>query len=285
MTEVQPRVFLITGAASGFGLHLTELILQNGEIVVATDIDTSGLSSLSNQYPTSQLLVRKLDVSKHQEIKDTFAAAKEAFGRINVVYNNAGYGIAAELEAVPEEQARALFDVVYWGSVNVALEAVKFFREVNGPEVGGRVITTGSMLGIITFPLCGYYNSAKHALEGFVETLASELDPEWNIKLTLLEPGIFRTGAVSNVRKIPVPDAYNKPTLPTFVIRGIINDPNTGADPRKAVKQFYKVASLPDPPLRLAIGLDAVGAIKQQLGKIGEGVDQYASWSEDLGFD
>lgn len=155
-------LFAVTGAASGFGLHLTELILQNGEIVVATDIDTSGLSSLSNQYPTSQLLVRKLDVSKHQEIKDTFAAAKEAFGRINVVYNNAGYGIAAELEAVPEEQARALFDVVYWGSVNVALEAVKFFREVNGPEVGGRVITTGSMLGIITFPLCGYYNSAKH---------------------------------------------------------------------------------------------------------------------------
>ncbi|KAJ3486246.1 hypothetical protein NLI96_g4370 [Meripilus lineatus] len=81
------------------------------------------------------------------------------------------------------------------------------------------------------------------------------------------------------------PDKGNQPTVPTFVIRGIINDPNTVADPRKAVKQFYKVASLPDPPLRLAIGLVAVGAIKQQLGKIGEGVDQYASWSEDLGFD
>ncbi len=104
-------------------------------------------------------------------------------------------------------------------------------------------------------------------------------------KVTLLEPGIFRTGAVANVRRIPIPPAYNKPTLPTFVIRGVIDDPNTGADPRKAVKQFYKVASLPDPPVRIAIGQDAVGAIKQQLGKMSEGVDKYASWSEDLAYD
>lgn len=276
---------MITGAASGFGLHLTELILKNGEVVVATDIVPEGLADLQKEYSTDKLLVRKLDVSKQQEVEDTFAAAKDAFGRIDVVYNNAGYGIAAELEAVPNVQARALFDVVYWGSVSVALEAVKFFREVNGPSVGGRIITTGSMLGVMAFPLCGYYISAKHALEGFVETLASELDPEWNIKVTLLEPGIFRTGAVANVRRIPIPPAYNKPTLPTFVIRGVIDDPNTGADPRKAVKQFYKVASLPDPPVRIAIGQDAVGAIKQQLGKMSEGVDKYASWSEDLAYD
>ncbi len=155
-------ISLVTGAASGFGLHLTELILKNGEVVVATDIVPEGLADLQKEYSTDKLLVRKLDVSKQQEVEDTFAAAKDAFGRIDVVYNNAGYGIAAELEAVPNVQARALFDVVYWGSVSVALEAVKFFREVNGPSVGGRIITTGSMLGVMAFPLCGYYISAKH---------------------------------------------------------------------------------------------------------------------------
>lgn len=104
-------------------------------------------------------------------------------------------------------------------------------------------------------------------------------------QLTIIEPGIFRTAAVANVQKLPVPPAYNKPTLSTFVIRGLVNDTSTGADPRKAVKQFYKVASLPDPPIRIAIGQDAIAAIKQQVTKIAEGVDTYASWSEDLGFD
>lgn len=153
---------IVTGAASGFGLYLTELILKNGEIVVATDINPEGLADLQKEYSSDKLLVRKLDVTKSQEITDAFSAAKEAFGRIDVVYNNAGYTLVGEAEVVPAEEARAIFDVVYWGAVSVALEAVKFFREVNGPDLGGRLITTGSMLGIITFPLGAYYNSAKH---------------------------------------------------------------------------------------------------------------------------
>lgn len=163
-------IFLVTGAASGFGLNLTELILENGENVVATDIKLEGLADLQKKYTSDRLVVRKLDVAKQQEIAEAFSAAKDAFGKIDVVYNNAGYGIVAEAEAVPNAQARALFDVVYWGSVQVALEAVKFFREVNGPSIGGRLITTGSMLGIMTFPLAAYYSSAKHGAPNFIIT-------------------------------------------------------------------------------------------------------------------
>lgn len=79
--------------------------------------------------------------------------------------------------------------------------------------------------------------------------------------------------------------AYNKPTLSTFVIRTLVGDPSTGGDARKAASQFYKIANLPEPPLRIAIGQDAVVAIKQQALKIAEGVDKYASWSENLSVD
>ncbi|KAJ3488943.1 hypothetical protein NLI96_g2475 [Meripilus lineatus] len=280
-----PRVFLITGAASGFGLHLTELILKNGEIAVATDIKLDGLADLQREYATDKLLVRKVDVSQPKEISDAFVAAKDAFGKIDVVYNNAGYGIVSEAEGVPNEDARALFDVVYWGAVSVALEAIKFFREVNGPSVGGRLITTTSMLGIIAMPISAYYTAAKHALEGFLESLSLELNPEWNIKLTIIEPGIFRTGALFSVRKLPIHPAYTKPGSSTLATRGMIDNPDTGADPRKAVKQFYNVSLLSDPPIRLAIGQDAVSLIKQQVAKIVKDVEEYADWSEDLAYD
>lgn len=291
---------------------------------MATDIKLDGLADLQREYATDKLLVRKVDVSQPKEISDAFVAAKDAFGKIDVVYNNAGYGIVSEAEGVPNEDARALFDVVYWGAVSVALEAIKFFREVNGPSVGGRLITTTSMLGIIAMPISAYYTAAKHgtsctpsdnfsvlfhvsfsALEGFLESLSLELNPEWNIKvgygstisrcllilslslekLTIIEPGIFRTGALFSVRKLPIHPAYTKPGSSTLATRGMIDNPDTGADPRKAVKQFYNVSLLSDPPIRLAIGQDAVSLIKQQVAKIVKDVEEYADWSEDLAYD
>ncbi|PSR71674.1 hypothetical protein PHLCEN_2v12448 [Hermanssonia centrifuga] len=140
---------------------MAELVLKNGGIVIATLRKPEVLSDLKAQYPGDRLLVLKLDVTRPHEIVDTFAKAKEAFGRIDVVFNNAGYSVLAEVEGTPEEQARAMFDVNFWGATNVSREAVKFFREVNKPT-GGRLINVSSIVGLKVAPALGYYTATKH---------------------------------------------------------------------------------------------------------------------------
>ncbi|CAL1707736.1 unnamed protein product [Somion occarium] len=242
------RVWFITGAGSGFGKLVAELALQHGDHVVATSRTSESLVELQSKFPSDQLLTIRLDVSRTQEIQDGFAAAREKFGRIDVVFNNAGYAIAGELECIPIPAAREVFDVDFWGSAQVSLEAVKFFREVNAPGVGGRLLVTGSLTGVITMPAVGYYSAAKHALQGFHETLASELDPGWNVKITILVPGVFRTAAVGKTVVFPHHPAYTKPNLPSSVVRTLITNPDIGSDALKAAQKIVKLSDLAEPP-------------------------------------
>ena len=150
----------VTGASSGFGRAATEQVLNSGDIVIATLRKPEVLADLQAKYPTDRLLVLKLDVTKHQDVIDAFRKAKEVFERVDVVFNNAGYGVVAEVEGTPDDAARAMFDVDFWGAANVSREAVRFFREVNKP-VGGRLLITSSMSGTKPIPLIGHYNAAK----------------------------------------------------------------------------------------------------------------------------
>lgn len=150
----------VTGASRGLGRSVTETVLQNGDIVVATARSTSVFSDLTSKYPESQLLVLSLDVSNVDAIKAAFKAATDKFGRIDVVYNNAGAFTVGEAEAIPEADARKLFDVNFWAASNVALEAVRVLREVNKPQ-GGRIITIGSATGFAPLPGSNYYAASK----------------------------------------------------------------------------------------------------------------------------
>ena len=116
------------------------------------------LSDLVAKYPASQFLVLKLDVTSPEDIKATFAKAVEIFGRIDVVYNNAGYGSLGEIEGTPDDVARGIFEVNFWGSTNVAREAVRVFRDVNKP-CGGRLLQAASMAGAQGMPGIGYYSA------------------------------------------------------------------------------------------------------------------------------
>ena len=140
---------------------MTRLALSKGERVVATLRRPEVLQSLASQHPSLQLLVLRLDVSQPAQITETFAKAKAAFGRVDVVFNNAGYGVAGEAEAVPPEAARAMFDVNFWGAVAVSQEAVRFFREENVPQ-GGRLIQNSAGMGLVTLPTFAFYSSSKH---------------------------------------------------------------------------------------------------------------------------
>ena len=176
--------------------------MKKGEIVVATARKPEVLDDLKAKYPATQFITAKLDVDKIEDIKNAFAKAKEAFGRIDVVFNNAGWVPVGETEAHPEEDARKLFDTNFWGCANVSREAVRFFRDENKPS-GGVLLVNSSMSGLRSVPVMAYYSASKHgtftisvsslkretnldcfyaAVEGITQALAMELDPTWNIK-------------------------------------------------------------------------------------------------------
>ena len=136
----------VTGCSSGFGLCITEHALQRGDKVVATLRKPEVLSDLAAKYPES-LLVLRLDVTKPVEVTTAFTASREKFGRIDVVVNNAGFGVVAEVEGTTDSSARGVFEVNFWGASHVSREAVRFFREENKPR-GGRLLQVSSTAGI-----------------------------------------------------------------------------------------------------------------------------------------
>ncbi|KAI0710819.1 NAD-P-binding protein [Earliella scabrosa] len=287
-----PRVWLITGTSSGLGNALTRIALERGEIVVATLRKPDALKDLAAQYPAERLLVLKLDVSVHQDILDAFAKTKEVFGRLDIVVNNAAWGIISEIEGTPDDTARAMFETNFWGGAHVLQEAVRFFRDVNEPGNGGRIIHISSGTGIKGYPVTGFYSASKHAMEGLAETLSMELDPHWNIKVTIVPLGAHSTNCAAAMAQFPPPPAYNNPDLPSAVARkalvASISGGTTGSiydvkgDINKAAAALHRLSEVPNPPLRLVLGKDAVEMARSKVGQFSHEVEEYAFWSEGL---
>ncbi|KIJ18291.1 hypothetical protein PAXINDRAFT_72082 [Paxillus involutus ATCC 200175] len=277
-----PKVWFITGSSSGFGRSMVELLLKKGDKVVATLRKPSDLANLATEYPTSQLVVVKLDVTQSSDIPPAFEKARQTFGRIDVVFNNAGQLVMGEVEAVPEEDARKLFDVNFWGAANVTKEAVRFFRDVNSPA-GGRLLQVSSLVGIVGGPVLGFYSSLGTALEGLSECLAKELDPTWNIKVTIIEPGVFRTkmNYRQNGKVIAQHPAYANPTSPSSQTRASLT-PEIDGDADKATAAMEKLVHLDHPPLRIPLHKQAVADVKEKIRNVLDEVHTYESWSDDL---
>lgn len=138
---------------------MVRVALAKGDTVIATLRNPSSLSALSALHPTSQLHILKLDVTQPSDVAQAFAYAEQTLGRVDVVYNNAGVRVVAQVEPVAETEsaARGLFEVNFWGALHVMQEAVRFFREVNPPGVGGRILNCSSGAGIVSPPGAGYY--------------------------------------------------------------------------------------------------------------------------------
>ncbi|KAH7909265.1 hypothetical protein BJ138DRAFT_1155645 [Hygrophoropsis aurantiaca] len=281
-----PKVWLITGASSGLGLAVTEFILQQGDIAVATLRKPEVLADLAAQFPRGRLLLIKLDVTQPTDIELAFAEAKSAYGRVDFVLNNAGFGVVAEIEGTRDTTARTLFEVNFWGAANVSREAIRFFRDDNSPP-GGRLLQVSSQSGIQATAGVGYYAASKFALEGLSEALSKELDPNWNIKVILLEPGPFRTKCpTDNAVVEPIHPSYTDPSLPTVAWRNIcasseVFEHFTG-DPKKFAAAVHKVAYIDDPPLRLPIHEATIKSLRKKGNEMLTVADKYEAWSEDI---
>ena len=152
---------VVTGTSTGFGRALTEVVLAKGEAVVATARTPSVLAELVAQHPSDRLLVLKLDITQPSQVADAFERAREVFGRIDVVVNNAGFAYAGEFESVSDEAGRALMETNFWGTVSVTREALRFFREVNPKGHGGRLLQNSSVLGVVGRPAGAFYVASK----------------------------------------------------------------------------------------------------------------------------
>jgi len=150
---------------------MTKTVLDNGDIAIATLRKPSALDDLKAKYPASRLHILKLDVVNKDDITAAFEYAKKEVGRIDVVFNNAGYSLTGEIEGTPDDIAKRMFDVNFWGAMNVSKEAVRFFREVNKPQ-GGKLWTVSSMAGIVPLASLGYYSASKHG--NVLETVDEE---------------------------------------------------------------------------------------------------------------
>ncbi|KAI9059984.1 NAD(P)-binding protein [Trametes sanguinea] len=271
------RVWLITGASSGIGFATAAEALAIGERVAATTRSASALSSLTENYDTSSLLVIEYNVTDTSKPADDLIARVAAhFGRLDVVVNNAGYGLDSVVEGTSDEDASALFEVNFWAAVRISRAAVKHFRERNPPAQGGRILNISSVGGFISNPTLAFYSASKFALEGFSEGLNKELDPKWNIKVIVIQPGGVRTlWASANMAVKPLPPAYDGPDTIATKFRAVVRGAKPMGDPYKVGRALITISKAANPPQRLPLGADARFVLQNKINDIQREFDEW----------
>ncbi len=278
MTSPEPRVWLITGSSSGFGRHLAEAAIAHGDRVVATARRPETLDELVAIDPDRVEAVA-LDVTDGAQIEAAVAAALERFGRIDVLVNNAGNGSVGAVEEIDLGHLRTLMETMFFGPVALTQAVLPHMRE----RGSGAIVQMSSMGGQTAFPGFGAYCAAKFALEGLTEALAAEVTPH-GIRVLMPEPGSFRTGfAGGGLHQSEAIDAYADTVGQTREFITSMDGEQPG-DPAKAAAAI--LAALDDPePLRLALGADAVDALRDELERRRKDLDGYEDVARAAVFD
>jgi NAD(P)-dependent dehydrogenase (short-subunit alcohol dehydrogenase family) len=246
---VMSQVFLVTGSSRGLGRAITEAALAAGHRVVATARRPESLADLAERYG-SQVLPFGLDVTDPAAAQAAVAAGVEAFGRLDVVVNNAGYANLASVEDITLADFREQLDANLLGVVNVTKAALPVLRA----QGAGHVIQVSSIGGRLATPGLSAYQAAKWAVGGFSEVLAREVGP-LGIRVTVLEPGGMQTDwAGSSMQVPPVSEPYQ---ATVGVSAGMHGAMNALGDTAKVARVVLDVAGMADPPLRLILGSEA----------------------------
>lgn len=244
-----PRVWLITGCSSGFGRALAAAVLARGERVIATARQLSALDELAAQYPeTCRALA--LDVTDATQVNRIVAAAAEVFGRLDVVVNNAGYGVVGAFEEIGAEQIARNFQTNFFGVLDVIRAALPILRA----QRSGHIVNISAAAVISNYPGFSIYGASKWALEGVSESLAAELKP-LGIKVTIVQPGPFRTDFIGrSLERAAMHLADYDRTSGKFLRFLESMDGKQPGDPTKAAAAIIAVVESANPPLRLVLG-------------------------------
>jgi NAD(P)-dependent dehydrogenase (short-subunit alcohol dehydrogenase family) len=266
MSKETSRVWFITGSSTGFGRKLAEAVLAKGDRVVATARKQEAIADLERQHPSRARAVR-LDVTDVAQVKAAVQAAIGAFGRIDVLVNNAGYGLLGAVEEVSDAQIRQQFETNLFGLLNVTRAVLPLLRE----QKSGHILNITSVGGQVSFPIVGMYHGTKYAIEGISESLAKEV-AAFGIKVTIVEPGAFKTDfatrSLARAERIAAYQPLYEALLKAF-------QDNPYGDPARAAQAMIQVVEDDQPPLRLALGADALQTIR---AKLHSELDEYNRW-------
>jgi NAD(P)-dependent dehydrogenase (short-subunit alcohol dehydrogenase family) len=255
------RTWFITGTSTGFGRLLTERLLARGDRVAGTLRTVGALDDLKSGYG-DQLWVRQLDVTDTAAVREVLNSAFSELGKIDVIVNNAGYGLFGAAEEVTDEQIRRQIDTNVIGSIQVIRAALPHLRK----QGGGRILQLSSEGGQIAYPGFSLYHAGKWAIEGFVESVSLEVAP-FHIQFTLVEPGPAKTNfAAGLVSGQPIAVYDDSPA--GEIRRGMANGTFvvTG-DPTKMVQAMIDSVERNPAPKRLTLGSTAYNSIRKALSE------------------
>jgi len=272
MLEQNVPVWFITGCSTGFGRELAKYVLDLGWCAVVTARDPRAIEDLTLGH-ADRALALKLDVTKEAEVAQAVSKAEAAFGKIDVLVNNAGFGYLAALEEGEDPEVRALFETNFFGVVSVTRSVLPGMRR----RRHGHIINISSIGGFVGSAGSTYYAATKFAVEGLSEALADEVAP-LGIKVTIIEPGPFRTDwAGRSLRQTShAIDDYEQ----TAGLRrkGISKSgSNRPGDPVLAAKAIVKVTESAAPPLRLVLGRATLARARGKLEVLRQDFD---TWEE-----
>jgi len=248
------KTWFITGASRGFGLEITKAVLASGDNVVATV--RSKAAEFSSQFEKdSNLLVVTMDVTDEQQIKEAVQQALGHFKQIDVLVNNAGYGLLAGVEEASNEEVKQNYEVNVFGTLNVIRAVLPSMRE----KKAGHIINISSVGGLGAYMGWGLYGSTKFAIEGITEALAMEVAP-LGIHATVVAPGFFRTNfldesSLFSNKKIIADYADTVGGMREFAAKVNYQQPG---DPKKLAQAFITLANAENPPVHLPLGKDTL---------------------------
>lgn len=274
------RIWLITGVSGGLGRALALQAAQNGDIVFGTLRKPEQVFEF-NDLVHGKTFGIQLDVNKHEQIGPVLTHIVDQFGKIDVLVNNAGYGLFGAMEEVSMTEARAQMETNFFGALAMTQAVLPIMRS----QRSGHILQISSIAGISSNPGLGLYNASKFALEGFTEALYLETK-ELNIRVTLVEPGPFRTdwAGSSSVRSAKIIPDYD--AIAGERIRTINNmSGKQPGDPVKAAKAIITVVNSDKPPLRLALGKIAIDVIRNKIKLVERELNEWEELSVNTGFE
>ena len=272
------RNWLVTGCSTGLGRALAEVLIERGERVFATARKLEDLTDLVEGHENATAL--QLDVTKPDEIAVAVAAV-EAAGGVDVLVNNAGYGLLVAIEEADEDAYRAQFEANVFGLIAMTKAALPHMRA----RGRGHVVNVSSVGGLIGNPGSGYYAATKFAVVGFSEALSKEVGA-LGLKVTVVLPGPFRTDwAGRSLQSLGQPIAAYEETVHARLKQVAESSGKQAGDPFRAAEALIAAVDADKPPLRLVLGAQGLKMARQQLAAIGEEFDRWEEVSLGADYD
>ncbi|MFD1257477.1 SDR family NAD(P)-dependent oxidoreductase [Mucilaginibacter terrae] len=246
------KVWFITGASKGFGLSLVKQLLRSGQPVAATSRNIDELVKAVGSSP-AHFLPLQANLANEASVAAAIYETNELFGRIDVVVNNAGYGIGGSIEELTDEENRNSFDVNVFGTLNVIRKVMPYLRK----QQSGHIINLSSIAGIAPGSGWAIYTASKFAVIGLSEVLANDVR-QFGIKVTVVAPGAFRNNLLTPHSLIMTENSANEYSdVRDSHTRYLQIDGNQDSDPEKAANAMIDIANEQYAPLYLLLGTDA----------------------------